>query len=268
MNKINLNTILKHLTGILCALFLVTFALPFCSTESSMKVAGVSSNASASISGIKIVTSGGLWGILILVSLVAIVLASYLPQLVDYKKMICLAASGVLILSIFMVVGTVAGATASADSASSKVDVKTSYLIGFWIEIIDAILLLGLSVINFFNLKGNPVFDAVQAANEASETTNGSATAINFSEQLSNIKEKVSSVAQNVGESVSNVTSNMSTGNNNSNVVTKAPQKATVKKADPDYVMENIKKLHEMKESGILTEEEFAEKKKEFLERM
>ncbi len=32
--------------------------------------------------------------------------------------------------------------------------------------------------------------------------------------------------------------------------------------------MEQIKQLHEMKENGILTEEEFAEKKKEFLERL
>ena len=43
---------------------------------------------------------------------------------------------------------------------------------------------------------------------------------------------------------------------------------APAKKEDPQAVMEQIKQLHEMKENGILTEEEFSEKKKEFLERL
>ena len=43
---------------------------------------------------------------------------------------------------------------------------------------------------------------------------------------------------------------------------------ASAKKEDPKTIMEQIKQLHEMKENGILTEEEFAEKKKEFLERL
>ena len=43
---------------------------------------------------------------------------------------------------------------------------------------------------------------------------------------------------------------------------------ASAKKEDPKAIMEQIKQLHEMKENGILTEEEFAEKKKEFLERL
>ena len=104
----------------------------------------------------------------------------------------------------------------------------------------------------------------------------GGSDSIDFSEQLGNNKEKVTSVAQNIGESVSNVAGNISSSatsatsseGNSAAVGAKSTQKPAVKKLDPDYIMENIKKLHEMKESGILTEEEFAQKKKEFLEKM
>ncbi|MGN0174084.1 MAG: SHOCT domain-containing protein [Acutalibacteraceae bacterium] len=285
MNKINLNTILKHLTGILCALFLVSFLFPFGSAEATASSGGTSVDGpEVSISGTSIVTSGGLWGILILASLLAIALSSYLPQLAGYKKMICLAGSGILILSLFMVTGTVASAVSTGGeagagitgSADIDVDVKINYLIGFWIMLVDSVLLLGLSIINFFDLKGNPVFDAVNTANESNESMGGGSASIDFSEQLGNIKEKVTSVAQNIGESVSNVAGNISSSatsatsseSNSVAVGAKSTQKPAVKKLDPDYIMENIKKLHEMKESGILTEEEFAQKKKEFLEKM
>ena len=50
----------------------------------------------------------------------------------------------------------------------------------------------------------------------------------------------------------------------------KKPQKpvAPTPKENPEVIMNLIKQLFEMKESGILTEEEFSEKKQELLNKM
>ena len=148
MNKINANTIIKNLTGILCGAIILCLLLPFLSTESSASVGGIEGSSEAQIfTGIQILTDGGFMGILLVVCPVLILVANYLPQIEKYKKIISMGLSAVCIVILFIIPGQIAalsnsGAEAvgqmasAATSKSSSVDIKTNYMIGFWLILI------------------------------------------------------------------------------------------------------------------------------------
>ena len=76
--------------------------------------------------------------------------------------------------------------------------------------------------------------------------------------------EKLGNVTKNITESVTQQAGN---------IVEKAKEAAQAKPAsqpryNSDQVMEQINKLFEMKERGVLTEEEFTQKKAEFLNKL
>ena len=133
--------------------------------------------------------------------------------------------------------------------------------------------LIAMSVIQFLGLKGNKVFDAVNSAEDENGTAGvslpsinadgiksaiGSVNADSIKNMAHNAAGSIAGAAENLKDKASQAAANMQ---NHSST-------ASAKKEDPQAVMEQIKQLHEMKENGILTEEEFAEKKKEFLERL
>ncbi len=166
MNK---DLIIKNLSGILCAICVLALVLPFCSASVSANVAGYSADSEASVNGIKMVTSG-LWGILFLVGLVAVLAAAYVKQLGVYKKIVQLIASGVMVLTLFMSPAAALSSGAEAGGDSASVDIDISYGIGFWIMLICSLALAGLAVISFFQLKGNVVFDTINADNDGTPT--------------------------------------------------------------------------------------------------
>ena len=157
------------------------------------------------------------------------------------------------------------------------------------------IALIALSVIQFFNLKGNKVFEAVNASDDSASGQEMKIPHINT--------EKITSFTQNVAGTVSgqikNITESMankpaSAANQQGTVqqtppvsqpvqqqpqaqpviqtssvpVSPAPVMQTEKNKNPEEVMELLKKLFEMKEAGILTDDEFTAKKQEMLKKM
>ena len=86
----------------------------------------------------------------------------------------------------------------------------------------------------------------------------GSVNADSIKNMAQNAAGSIAGAAGNLKDKASQAAANMQ---NHSSTT-------SAKKEDPKAIMEQIKQLHEMKENGILTEEEFAEKKKEFLERL
>lgn len=294
--KFDKSILLKNLTGIFCGALILSMLLPF--VKAGASTGGISAE-SPSLSRINIVTDGGFVGILFFLMPILILVACYLPPLAAFKKYICLGASVVGMVLLFMIPGQMAyGAGAAqgiAESAGAKVDVDTSYQIGFWLMLILLIALVALSVIQFFNLKGNKVFEAV---NVSDGTENGQTMTMPHIDT-----EKIASFTQNVAGTVSGQIKNI-TENRTNKPASAANQQGTIQQAppvsqsvqqqpqaqpdiqttsvpispapvmheeekkNPDEVMELLKKLFEMKEAGILTDDEFTAKKQEMLKKM
>ena len=288
--------LLKNLTGIFCGALILSMLLPFVKVDAS--TGGVSVEAPA-LSGIDILTNGGFVGILFCLMPILILVASYLPPLAAFKKYICLGASIIGTVLLFIIPGQLAyGASAAqgiAESSGAKVDADISYQIGFWLMLVFLIALVALSVIQLFNLKGNKVFEAVNASDN---TASGQGMTMPHIDT-----EKITGFAQNVAGTVSgqikNITESMankpaSAANQQGTVqqtppvsqpvqqqpqaqpviqtssvpVSPAPVMQTEKNKNPEEVMELLKKLFEMKEAGILTDDEFTAKKQEMLKKM
>ena len=287
--KFDKSILLKNLTGIFCGALILSMLLPFVKVDAS--TGGVSVEAPA-LSGIDILTNGGFVGILFCLMPILILVASYLPPLAAFKKYICLGASIIGTVLLFIIPGQIAyGAGAAqgiAESSGVKVDVDISYQIGFWLMLVFLIALVALSAIQFFNLKGNRVFEAVNASDN---TASGQGMTMPHIDT-----EKITGFAQNVAGTVSgqikNITESMankpaSAANQQGTVqkmppvsqpvqqqpqtqpviqtasvpVSPAPVMQTEEKKNPEEVMELLKKLFEMKEAGILTDDEFTAKK-------
>lgn len=288
--------LLKNLTGIFCGALILSMLLPF--VKAGASTGGISAESPA-LSGINIVTDGGFVGILFFLMPILILLACYLPPLAAFKKYICLGASIIGTVLLFIIPGQIAyGAGAAqgiAESSGVKVDVDISYQIGFWLMLVFLIALVALSAIQFFNLKGNRVFEAVNASDN---TASGQGMTMPHIDT-----EKITGFAQNVAGTVSgqikNITESMankpaSAANQQGTVqkmppvsqpvqqqpqtqpviqtasvpVSPAPVMQTEEKKNPEEVMELLKKLFEMKEAGILTDDEFTAKKQEMLKKM
>ncbi|MBR6548970.1 MAG: SHOCT domain-containing protein [Clostridia bacterium] len=257
--------------------------------------------------------TSGLWGILFLVGLVAVLAAAYVKQLGVYKKIMQLVASGVMVLTLFMSPAAALSGGAEAGGDSSSVDIDISYGIGFWIMLICSLALAGLAVISFFQLKGNVVFDTINADNDTAaapmNTPDFGAAAQKIGDFTKNIAGNFTKRTENGNNTVAQQPAPMAgqpmnpvqqgapaagqpapmVGQPMNPVRQGAPvagqpapmvrqpmnpvQQGTPVAGQPapanaDYYMEQLEKLFTMKEKGILTEEEFAQKKKEYLKKM
>ena len=261
--KLNKEMIIKNLNAILCGLCIVCLILPFCNIEATASVMGYSASEGVSVSGIDFITGCGLWGILFIIAVIAVLVCNYVDKLRENKKLITMLGSFVMILSLFMAPGSI---HYSEGDSTASAEVKATYAIGFWLILIFALLLLIVAVISFFNLKGNAVFDAVNSDND------GEGKNVSFG----NVGEKISGAAKNVKDKVSETAGRVTnkSGNNedtekDERTVTNASKSnAKDKKEDNEYIMEQITQLFNMKEKGILSEEEFNEKKAELLKQM
>lgn len=308
MNKINANTIIKNLTGIFCGAIILCLLLPLFSAEANVSAMGVSAKGeSNSFSGFDVLTGGGFLGLMLVICPIIILIANYLPQFGKYKKIVSLIMSVVGVVVMFVVSSVMSStnysATGQAATASSKASVEAhiNYLFGFWLMLIFYVAIVALSAIQFFNLKGNKVFDAVNSDNSDESVSSVNMPQINL--------EKVTELAKNTANAVSaqvkNVTNNIPKSENSNTQENAYTQKdntvsannqpvsyqtpgnteqaephnfgmlkkiqkpvAPTPKENPEVIMNLIKQLFEMKESGILTEEEFSEKKQELLNKM
>ncbi len=275
--QINKETIIKNLNAILSALAIVGLVLPFGSVSSSADVMGVSAEVEPiSLNGIDVVKGVGLWGILFILGVIAVLAFNYVKQIGIYKKIASLIGSAVMIISVFLMAkGMGAAASAGGEMADSAMgdmgnaDIEIAYAFGFWIILLCSLALTFLAVVNFFNLKGNAVFDAINNG----ETVEGEITSFNMN--FGSVTDKISDLTKNVQNTVAkSQQGSRETSTPSSTIQTTPPtpqpivQQTIATEDNSDYIMDKIEKLFEMKEKGILTEEEFIQKKSELLEKI
>lgn len=266
--KLNKEFILKNLMGIICVLIVLALLLPFMSVKAEVSVGGFGGgSADQSVNGFSLVTDGGIFGFAFILCLAAVAASCYIPQLKPFRKIIAAVGSVAGTICLFIAPGAAAGGAAAGTGVSAKVEL--SYQIGFWIILILMLALIAMSVIQFLGLKGNKVFDAVNSgeADTAALPTNTGAEAKSPLAGLNINTDGIRNMAQNAAGGIAGAAESLKDKASQAaqNIQNRAP---AAKKEDPQAVMEQIKQLHEMKENGILTEEEFAEKKKEFLARL
>lgn len=292
MKKFDANIIIKNLTGILCGAMILCFLLPFVSAEAKMSVAGASGSAAESVNGFSLLTEGGFLGIMLFLCPILILIANYLPQLGQYKKIISLILSVASIIILFL---SPAQLSAQGGNQSFSVDVKTTYQIGFWLMLVCSVAIALLSAIQFFNLNGNKIFEAVNTSDETPNDGNHIKTPQINLDKLTDFAKNTASVAS---QQIKNVTDNVVKNYAESNTIhqknsvqtentatdsseTSAPKSnisltakrsvtadSPVQKENPEVIMDLIKKMYDMNQSGILTDEEFTAKKQEMLEKM
>lgn len=275
--KLNKEFILKNLMGIICAVIILALFLPFMSVKAEVSVGGFGGgSADQSMNGFSLVTDGGFFGFAFILCLVAVAASCYIPQLKPFRKIISAIGSVAGIVCLFIAPGSAASAVIAAAGGATagtgvSAKVELNYLIG--IILILMLALIAMSVIQFLGLKGNKVFDAVNSAEDENGTAGVSLPSINTDGIKSAIgsvnADSIKNMAQNAAGSIAGAAGNLKDKASQAAAnIQNHSSTASAKKEDPKAIMEQIKQLHEMKENGILTEEEFAEKKKEFLERL
>ncbi|MCI9146503.1 MAG: SHOCT domain-containing protein [Eubacterium sp.] len=147
-----------------------------------------------------------------------------------------------------------------------------------------AILLTFLHLIPFINKnnnaflsKLNPFPDDISEESIINNIENNNETdndkKINIP-QMNIDKDKITGFAKNMADTISEQGKNIvnkateQVKNVADNVQTNHTVNTKIRNEKPEEIMEQLRKLNELKESGILTDEEFTTKKQEMLERM
>lgn len=258
MKKFDLSLLVKNLSAVFCGIFYVSLLLPFAKVGLGASEAHILVNDySTTFKGIQLLTDGSVLGIILIVLPLVILLATYLPQLAQYKKIACLISS---VAVIFLVITCSFNLDTVEVNLGEGYSIETHRLIGFWIMLICGFALTAISVVPF--IKGEPTAQAAAADGDtAAEAVQPSFDSEKIADAAKNfagtIKEQGKSIASKLSEQAKNVADN---------VANHSSQKARDEK--PEEIMEQLKKLNQLKEDGILTDEEFAAKKAEMLDRM
>ena len=228
--------------AILCVVIIASLFLPFAETQTSMTVLGQTQTTTAGpFKGIDMLQYGGMWGYLIFLGIAVILIFEFVKSLNAYRGVACLVASGLIIASLAL--GTLAfknadplGAAGNALGAASSaigsamndlMDTSVSFQIGFFIAAAAAVLLLILSVWTMVK-KDKPV--------PVTGTDSGQGGGWHLYQPNASLLTPSSPAAA-----------------------------ATQSTERTEKVLDVIAKLADLRDRGVITDEEFAYKKAELL---
>ena len=240
----------KNGIPILCALSLFALFLPFATLTTTVELFGSASTESETVNGFGAVTDGTLgWGLVI--GPVLLIAMNYVQQLGKYKGLLALAVPVIcLILAIVNVMNAKNMAMGTSGGDNFNADIKIAIGIGAILYLLcnAGTAILGLVLYHDFTLD--------KAGLERLKS--------NGSELLSGVQEKVTQTVEdaktNIGEMAENLERKSETP------ISKPTKGPNPRKSEE--ILTLIEKLASMKEAGILTEEEFSEKKKQLLEEL
>ncbi len=243
--NINKELIMKHLLTICCAISVLLLLLPFATVTVEVKSSFVSASSEATASGFDAAFGDGstivAW--LMLICPIVLVAMNYIKQLDKFKNILALVLPIVSIVSAIATLFLIGApsASASAGGGSASAEMSTSPAIGFFLLIVAYVATFVAGAVTFFGLKLSK--DGI-------------------AEFANKIKSDGLNVAVTNGEIVTEQETAKTVGEAKPTPV-KAAKKTNISQAND--VLEVIKQLSEMKNQGIITEEEFTEKKKELL---
>ena len=255
----------KHLLTILCIVSIVAMFLPFMSAAVKMEVLGSSSEASQSMTGFSAAQEGFL-GYLLLIGPVLLIAMNYIKQLEKYKGLLAIAVPAVCFIVCIIVIVQTKSYTVKAMGygGDGSFDVEIKYSLGFG-GILALLSYIGEAIVGAvtyhnFNLK-NISFDkdSIQRLKQEGK------------QMMQSVQGSICQAAHAVSDSVQNATARPepSVDQTDGVVPVRAETKPAPKKAvnlnHTEEILAMIEKLSKMKDAGILTEEEFTEKKHQLL---
>ena len=259
--------IYNYLSSILSGLFLISLFLPFASVVADSEY--VDEAASQGMNGFQAVTNGGFWGLILLITPFVILAFKWIKALNGYSKIVNLAFPVFSFVSLFAIKSYCSAAIAGADAAVSQfADVKIKYQFGYILMMIVVIALVALGVIEFFNIRIKGFND--QVVTETKSVT-ANVPSVNTEEIVNNTKAVISNIADKAKTAAATVSENVSNRSmKSSEAVPCEPvhKNTVVNTTNMDETVNNISKLFDMKEKGMITEEEYNSLKKEFLDKL
>ena len=251
----NFKSLLKqHILTILCVIALVVLILPFFSVTAEMEILGQSSSSSTTTTGfdaIKEVFLG--WGLVL--GPILLVAMNYVKQLEKHKGLLAIIVPIVCLLIEIITFFQAKGASASASGGNgmASAEIKATLGIGFFALILVYLGMVVAGAVLYHN------FTLDKAGLERLKTEGADL----FGDVINKIKEGSFNIINSANEKISNNQSNTTKASSEEN---QRPQKKTINHNKVEETLCLIEKLATMKESGILTEEEFTNKKQELLE--
>lgn len=259
----------KHLITILCIAAIILLALPLATVVSSTEseaLPGTVMKTSKSFSGFSALNAN-IFAYLLLVGPILLVAMNFVQQLEKHKGLLAIIIPGLCIISLIITV-IQCKTLVSASVGGSLIKAKISLRVG-----IGAILLgltyIGTAVVGAVTFHGF-TFDRAGIAHLKESSTqvlnNAREVGSNFADS---VKEKTSKIGNHSDTAKPTPPTECATLSPDSKPVFAKPERA--RKTDlnrVDEILALIERLSNMKDAGILTEEEFSGKKRQLLEEL
>lgn len=249
-----MKTLVKtHMITILCTLALLALFLPFAKVSVEMEILGQSAGSSETVSGF-VAVSEGVLGYLLIIGPVLLIAMNYIKQLGKYKGILSIIVPIICVLvSIFVYTQAKAVSLETMGYGTDDIfdlDISTSVGIGCILAILSYIGTAIAGAVTYHNF----TFDKAGLEKLKNESTNFVQTA----------QEKVSQTVQSVSNSIESASTTASSNGTASPVRPQAKRATNLTRTEDTLAL--IEKLAKMRDAGVLTEEEFNEKKAQLLE--
>lgn len=252
----NVKELLKqHTLTILCIAALVALFLPFFSVTEEMEILGQSSSSSATTSGFNAIKEAFLgWGLIL--GPVLLVATNYVKQLEKYKGLLAIIVPIICIVIELITYFLAKSARLEVIGGNGMVSAETevSFGIGFFLLIIVYLGMVVVGAVLYHN------FTLDKAGLERLKTEGSEL----FSDGFSRVKQGGEKMIETASKTISTIHSD-ATSDSSQKTDTLKPTRKSVDRNKSEEILRLIEKLASMKESGILTEEEFSAKKEELL---
>lgn len=244
-----------HLLTILCAISLVAMFLPFATVSVNMEIAGTSAGSSQSLTGFA-AAQEGILGYILIIGPVLLIAMNYVKQLEKYKSLLAIAIPAICIIVCIVVMlqakSLAVKTMGYASDGTFGMDVKTSLAIGSILAMLSYIgtAVVGATTYHNLTLNKEGLNRLKQEGTQFLQSAQSSLT-----EAAQNVSEAAQTVSAKVGEAKVHIDAPEA----------KPAVRKSVNLSRTDEVLAMIEKLSKMKDAGILTEEEFSEKKQQLL---
>lgn len=242
----------KHMITIFCVLAIILLALPLAQIEVAMEMFGMSSESTTTVTGFSALKSS-IFAYILIIGPVLLIAMNYIKQLEPHKGILAIAVPVVCIVALIIVVVQAKSFSSSASSEYVSADIKLNVGIGAVLVGLSHIATIIAGAVTYHN------FTLDKAGLEKIKTSAGGI--------ITNAQEKASTAIQDVSHSLSSMQVNSSNTETTTNTTSK-PLRKSDNLQRVDEVLALIEKLSKMKDAGILTENEFSDKKKQLLEEL
>lgn len=252
------NLIKANIISALCLLAFISLFFPIATITASMEMFGSSSSSEQTISGFTAVKEG-VFGYLLIAGPALLVACNYVKQLFKYRKLFAVLIPCLCLLTLIIVMFQAKGVALVAmgynESAYFDVKVKFGPAIGFFIA---AATYIAMGVIGL-NTHYNVTLDKDGLAKLKADSF----------ELMESTHEKVTQTVHSVSAGIAsakNASENISSATSISAATSKPQSKKPININKTEEILAVVEKLAKLKEDGVLTEEEFNEKKRQLLE--